>query len=44
MLLLNPDSAHSLGKKGRRGIGEHFDVEKNAMELIGLLEKVIGET
>lgn len=42
-LLLDPGSAHELGKKGRRGIEEHFDVEKNAVKLIRLLEKVIEE-
>ncbi len=42
-LLLDPDSAHRMGQKGRRGIEEHFDVEKNAVKLIRVLEKVIGE-
>ncbi|MFC1838233.1 glycosyltransferase family 4 protein [Thermodesulfobacteriota bacterium] len=42
-LLLDPGSARELGKKGRRGIEEHFDVQKTAAGLIALLEKVIGE-
>ena len=42
-LLLDPDSAHRMGQKGRRGIEEHFDVEKNAIKLIRVLEKVIEE-
>lgn len=42
-LLLDPGSAHELGQRGRRGIEEHFDVEKNAAKLIDLLEKIVGE-
>lgn len=42
-LLLNPASAYELGQKGHMGIVEHFDVENNAVNLINLLEKVIGE-
>jgi hypothetical protein len=41
-LLLNPDSAHELGQRGRMGMKAHFDVEKTAVELIALLEKVVG--
>jgi glycosyltransferase involved in cell wall biosynthesis len=40
-LLLDPDSARELGKKGRRGIEEHFDIEKTAKNLISVLDKVI---
>jgi len=40
-LLLNPDSAHKLGQQGRRGIKEHFDVEKTTANLINLLKKII---
>ena len=40
-LLLDPGSAHKLGQQGRRGIEEHFDVEKNAVNLINLLSEII---
>jgi len=40
-LLLDPGSAHELGQQGRRGIKEHFDVEKNAVNLIDLLKEII---
>jgi len=42
-LLLNPDSSHDLGKQGRRGIKEHFDIQKTTANLINLLEKVIKD-
>lgn len=42
-LLLDPVSAREMGKKGRRGIEEHFDIKKTAGDLIALLEKVIEE-
>jgi len=40
-LLLDPDSAHRMGQKGRRGIEEHFDVETTATNLIDLLNEII---
>jgi glycosyltransferase involved in cell wall biosynthesis len=40
-LLLDPGSTHDLGKRGRRGIEEHFDIEKTTGKLIELLEDVI---
>lgn len=41
-LLLDPQSAHELGKKGRRGIEEHFNIEKTTGNLIRVLEGVIS--
>ncbi len=40
-MLLDPQSTHNLGKKGRRGIEEHFDIEKTSGNLIGVFEKVV---
>jgi len=40
-LLLDPGSAHELGQQGRRGIKEHFDVQKTAANLIDLLNEII---
>ncbi len=42
-LLLDPQSAHDLGKRGRRGIEEHFDINKTAGNLINLFERIIRE-
>ena len=41
-LLLDPVSTHELGKKGRKGIEEHFDIEKTSKNLIRVLDRVIG--
>ena len=41
-LLLDPVSTHELGKKGRKGIEEHFDIEKTSKNLIRVLDGVIG--
>jgi glycosyltransferase involved in cell wall biosynthesis len=43
-LLLDPGSAHELGQKGRRGVTEHFDVQKTAANLIDLLHEIIRRT
>ena len=40
-LLLDPGSAHELGQKGRRGIKEHFDINKTSANLIELLNNII---
>ncbi len=42
-LLLDTAFAHELGKKGRRGIEEHFNIKKTAANLVGLLERIIKE-
>ena len=42
-LLLDTDSARKLGQKGRRGIENHFDVQKTTVNLVNLLEKIIEE-
>jgi glycosyltransferase involved in cell wall biosynthesis len=42
-LLLDPESTHDLGKTGRRGIEEHFDIEKSAVNMVNLLEGVIRD-
>ncbi|MGD9158509.1 MAG: glycosyltransferase family 4 protein [Desulfobacteraceae bacterium] len=42
-LLLDPEAAYRMGQQGRRGIEEHFDVEKTAKNLIGVFEKVVKE-
>jgi glycosyltransferase involved in cell wall biosynthesis len=42
-MLLDPHATHKLGQTGRRGIAEHFNVEKTAANLIDLLDQVIGE-
>jgi glycosyltransferase involved in cell wall biosynthesis len=41
-LLLDLDAARRLGRQGRMGMEEHFDVKKTAADLIVLLEKVVG--
>ena len=42
-LLLDPDAAHRMGQRGRKGIEEHFNVDNTAANLVSLLEKFIGE-
>ena len=42
-LLLDPVSARELGQKGRKGIEEHFNIQKTASDLIALLKKVVEE-
>lgn len=42
-LLLDPEAAHALGRQGRMGMEKHFDIEKTAKDLVGLLEKIVGE-
>jgi glycosyltransferase involved in cell wall biosynthesis len=41
-LLLDLDAARKLGLQGRAGMENHFNVEKTAVDLIDLLDKVIG--
>ncbi len=41
-MLLEPQSAHELGKKGRRGIEEHFDIRKTSDKLIKVFSDVIA--
>jgi glycosyltransferase involved in cell wall biosynthesis len=41
-LLINPDKAFSIGQKGRKGIEEHFDIQKTSGHFIAVLEKVVG--
>ncbi len=41
LLLINPENAFSLGQKGRKGIEEHFDIEKTSAGLIHILEGVV---
>jgi glycosyltransferase involved in cell wall biosynthesis len=41
-LLINPDKAFSIGQKGKKGIEEHFDIQKTSASLIRILEKVVG--
>ena len=43
-LLLDPGSAHELGKQGRMGMKKHFDIENTVTDLLALLEKIVGET
>ena len=42
-LLLDPDYAHKLGKKGRDAIIEKFDVEQTALEMIKIFERIVRE-
>lgn len=42
-LLLDPQSAHELGKRGRTGIEEHFDIEKTSDNLIRVFDRIIRE-
>jgi len=42
-LLLDAAAAHELGKKGRAGMNQHFDIQRTAGELVELLEKIIEE-
>jgi glycosyltransferase involved in cell wall biosynthesis len=39
-LLQDTASAFELGKKGRKGIEEHFDIQKTSKNFVGVLEKV----
>ena len=39
--LLDPEAARALGRQGRLGVEEHFDVEKTGAELIGVLEGIV---
>ena len=40
-LLLDPDYAHKLGKRGRDAILEKFDIEQTAGEMIKIFERIV---
>jgi glycosyltransferase involved in cell wall biosynthesis len=39
--LLDPVAARDLGRQGRLGMAEHFDVERTGAELIGVLDRIV---